>query len=233
MDSYPAPSRLREQTSPPCSRDAHVCPHSRSWWSCFPLVFGLRLSDLTLPPDGCSGRVWVGCRPRPEPFTSSPDPQASAIGDVEEQWRLSPAWGLCFDAKRKAVPCLLSRADWRVCGTGDSERRVPHPTGLVCGVHPLFTSERFLYTFLPSRSSSRNQRIFWFSPICSDVFPEHHAGEVLRSTRQCPRRATFADADMSHATNSTAEDVTLLWWPRAASGGVGRRPGSETTSSQK
>lgn len=136
MDSYPAPSRLREQTSSPCSRDAHVCPHSRGWWSCFPLVFGLRLSDLTLPPDGCSGRVWVGCRPRPEPFTSSPDPQASAIGDVGEQWRLSPAWGLCFDAKRKAVPCLLSRADWRVCGTGDSERQCPTQQGLCVGFTP-------------------------------------------------------------------------------------------------
>lgn len=107
-----------------------VCPHSRGWGSCFPLVFGLRLSDLTPPPDTCSGRAWVGCGPRTEPFTSGPDPQAAAIGGGREQWRLSAAWGLRSDAERKAVPCRLSRADWRVSGTGGSDRRVPPGHGL-------------------------------------------------------------------------------------------------------
>lgn len=136
MDSYPAPSRLREQTSPPCSRDAHVCPHSRGWWSCFPLVFGLRLSDLTLPPDGCSGRVWVGCRPRPEPFTSSPDPQASAIGDVGEQWRLSPAWGLCFDAKRKGSHAYSPGQTGGSAEQGILKGECPTQQGLCVGFTP-------------------------------------------------------------------------------------------------
>lgn len=70
---------------------------------------------------------------------------------------------------------------------------------------------------------------FWSSLICSEVFPEHlspRAGEALRNTRRCPPRATFEDTDTNHATHSIAEDVTLLWWPRAAAEvgvGLGQR----------